>query len=67
MAENNNDVSAAEASVDELHPVIRNILLAPNLFAVLGLQPGTNYTDAEIEEAFTRQVRKLLQVVNENG
>ena len=52
-------------SADDFHPVIREILFAPNLFAVLGLEPRLDYTDAEIQQAYLRKVRELKAVIVE--
>ena len=50
--------------IDAFHPVIRNIIFAPNHFEALGLEVRDDYTNSEIEAAFQKKIAELNKIIN---
>lgn len=55
-------VEVPQEDMAAFHPTIRNIVFAPDHFAALGLEPRTDYTNADIQEAYKRKVAELKHV-----
>ena len=63
-----NKTTSADISEEDMaafHPIIRDIVFAPDHFTALGLEPRADYTNADIQEAYKRKLAELKTVVDD--